>query len=662
MTSSFDYNAAFARNIGWLTREEQALLRSRRIAIAGCGGVGGSHLLTLTRLGIGAFHIADFDVFEPANFNRQAGACVSQLGRPKVDVLAEMARDINPEIDIHTFPSGIDDQNVDEFLADVDIYVDGLDFFAVQARRMVFAACERSEIPAVTAAPLGMGTALLTFLPGAMNFEQYFRLEGLSEQDQLIRFLIGLSPAMLQRSYLAEPSAVNLAQHRGPSTPMACDLCAGVAATETLKILLGRGKVIAAPWGQQYDAYRNRLKRTWRPGGNRHPLQRLAFRIARKQLARMETESSAAPAAGASAALPVIEQVLEQARWAPSGDNTQPWRFEIHDPQRVTVHGHDTRGDCVYDLDGHASHIALGALLETIAIAASTHGLEAQVERELKTAEDRPTFHVTLCRPGAELKPSPLAPFIPIRATQRRPMRVQPLSSRQKQLLEDALGEGYQVRWFESFADRARIARLLVRSAKIRLTTPEAFAVHSHIIDWHARFSEQRIPDQATGLDPMARQLTRWAFADWNRVRFLNRYLGGTLLPRVELDLLPALACGAHFAIVRTAPAAGVDEYIDVGRAWQRFWLTATSLGLWSQPEMTPLIFARYARHGVAFTDHRKALSLAQSVNDRLAAVLAPYDHTRTVVLGRLGKGPKPLSRSLRRPLDQLRTAGTMPD
>jgi hypothetical protein len=65
---------------------------------------------------------------------------------------------------------------------------------------------------------------------------------------------------------------------------MACELCAGIAATEALKILLGRGKVYAAPTGVQFDAYRNRLVRTWRPGGNRHPLQRLVLEIARRQL------------------------------------------------------------------------------------------------------------------------------------------------------------------------------------------------------------------------------------------------------------------------------------------------------------------------------------------------------------------------------------------
>lgn len=67
---------------------------------------------------------------------------------------------------------------------------------------------------------------------------------------------------------------------------MACQICAGVAATEALKILLARGPVHAAPHGMQFDAYRNKLVRTWRPGGHRHPLQRLMLAIGRRQLAR----------------------------------------------------------------------------------------------------------------------------------------------------------------------------------------------------------------------------------------------------------------------------------------------------------------------------------------------------------------------------------------
>jgi molybdopterin/thiamine biosynthesis adenylyltransferase len=281
MDKHFSYKEAFSRNIGWLTETEQAFLRTRRIAIAGMGGVGGSHLLTLTRLGIGNFNIADFDKFELANFNRQAGASLLHLNRPKVEVMAEMALDINPTLEINKFSNGVDSDNLSEFLTDVDVYVDGLDFFAFTVRETLFAACAERGIPAITAAPMGMGAALLNFLPGHMTFEEYFQLKGKSEVNKIIHFMFGLSPAMLQRGYLVDQSAMNLLNRKGASTPMACEICAGFAATQALKILLGRGSVLAAPWGLQFDAYQNKLAKTWRPWGNRNPIQRLGLMIAR---------------------------------------------------------------------------------------------------------------------------------------------------------------------------------------------------------------------------------------------------------------------------------------------------------------------------------------------------------------------------------------------
>jgi molybdopterin/thiamine biosynthesis adenylyltransferase len=282
--SNFDYKQAFSRNIGWLTQSEQEQLRGKRIAIAGMGGVGGVHLLTLCRLGIGKFHLADFDTFDIANFNRQAGATVSTLGQSKLEVMMRQARDINPELDITGFAEGVTESNLDAFLEGVDLYVDGLDFFAFQARQQVFAACAEKGIPAVTAAPLGMGTAVINFLPGSMSFNDFFRLDDGPEAEKPLRFLMGLSPAFLQVGYLVDPSAVDLAEQRGPSTIMACQLCAGVATTECLKILLGRGPIRAAPKGYHFDAYRNKLALTWRPGGNRNPLQRFAIALAKRKL------------------------------------------------------------------------------------------------------------------------------------------------------------------------------------------------------------------------------------------------------------------------------------------------------------------------------------------------------------------------------------------
>ncbi|WP_426320381.1 ThiF family adenylyltransferase [Pseudoduganella sp. R-43] len=287
MSDDFIYGKAFSRNIGWVTEAEQASLRGKRVAIAGAGGVGGVHLMTLVRLGVGAFHIADFDKFDLPNFNRQVGAMQSTRGLPKIEVMARMARDVNPELEIRMFPDGINAGNLDAFFEGVDIYIDSLDFFAFDIRQQTFALCARRGIPATTVAPLGMGAALLNFLPGRMTFEEYFGWGDLPEGDKAIRFVVGLAPAGLHRPYLVVPSAVNFAERRGPSTIMACQLCAGIAATEALKILLGRGDVLAAPHGMQFDAYRNKLVRTWRPGGNKHPIQRLAIMIGKRAFAKM---------------------------------------------------------------------------------------------------------------------------------------------------------------------------------------------------------------------------------------------------------------------------------------------------------------------------------------------------------------------------------------
>jgi molybdopterin/thiamine biosynthesis adenylyltransferase len=285
----FDYAKAFSRTVGWLTTAEQEDIRSKRVAIAGLGGVGGSHLLTLTRLGIQAFNLADFDRFDTANLNRQAGAFQSTLGAPKIDVVARMARDINPDLDVQTFAEGVTHDNAEQFLAGADLYIDGLDFFVLDIRARVFALCAERGIPAITAAPLGMGAAILAFLPERMTFEQYFQLADRARDEQLLRFLVGLAPAGLHQPYLVDPSAVDLINQLGPSTPMACEICAGVAGTQALKILLRRGKVVAAPYGLHFDAYRNKMARTWRPGGNNNPLQRLILSIARRRFMQAPT-------------------------------------------------------------------------------------------------------------------------------------------------------------------------------------------------------------------------------------------------------------------------------------------------------------------------------------------------------------------------------------
>ena len=277
----FDYNDAFSRNIGWVTEQEQQILRSKTVAIAGAGGVGFEHAVTLARLGIENFHISDFDDFEIHNMNRQAGCFTSTFDQPKCSVLERTLKDINPNVTTRNFDSGVNETNVEAFFEGVDIYIDSLDFFALSARLLVFNYCEEHQIPAITTAPLGMGVSYLCFKPGSMTFEEYFRFsDKKTDTDKFIQFLIGLSPAMVQQKYMADKTRADFNAQKGPSTCMAVKLCAGVAASNALKLLLERGDVICAPHGFHFDAYLNKLTKTRLRFGNRGLIQRIKFLIA----------------------------------------------------------------------------------------------------------------------------------------------------------------------------------------------------------------------------------------------------------------------------------------------------------------------------------------------------------------------------------------------
>ncbi len=622
------------------------------------GGVGGVHLLTLARLGIGAFSIADLDRFELANFNRQVGATMGTIGRPKVEVLAGMARDINPELDIRSFPDGIDEANIDAFLDGVDLFVDGFDFFVLDIRARVFARCAERGIPAITAAPLGMGTAFLVFMPGQMSFEQYFRLAGLPRERQYANFFMGLVPRGLQRSYLMDPSRLDLAGQRGPSSITACQLCAGVTGVEAVKVLLDRGPVKAAPWFHQFDAYRGKWVRGRLRHGNAGWLQRLKLEAAYKGFAALSRQSWQPPARETG---PEIEQILDLARWAPSGDNTQPWRFEISGEDRLTVFLRDQAADDVYDYDGgRPTLLSGGMLLETMKIAASRHG-RMLWWRHAGSDGHVHRIEVELAKaPG--VSPDPLLPFVHLRSVDRRPYRTTPLTPAQKHHLAAALGNEFQVIWHEGDAERRQAARINGLATDIRLRIPEAFRIHQRIIDWERAHSPTGIPAGAIGLDAPTLGIMRWAMKDWRRSHLMNRLPGGTFMARRQMDYRPGMACAAHFSIFwRDGGGAGqsggskTEALLRAGQGLQRFWLTATELGLALQPAMAALIFGFYGRHGAEFTADPGIRGQARELAEALAASV-PGDPETLVCRGRLGvpasrrTGP----RSVRRPLEEL--------
>ena len=347
----------------------------------------------------------------------------------------------------------------------------------------------------------------------------------------------------------------------------------------------------------------------------------------------------------------LAEEVLESARWAPSGDNSQPWRFVLRSEREFDAYGYDTRTHCVYDLDGWASELAHGMLLETVAIAATHHGLRAHISLPEEAAARPRRYRVRLA-PDASVSADPLYAAIGERSVQRKPMRVRALSTPERGALERAAAP-FRVVWFASWPARRRIAALCARNARIRLTIPEAYEAHRSVIAWRATTSEDRMPDASLGADPLLLATMRYAMASWPRLHRLNR-LTGTLLPRLVLDFLPGLLCSAYVALLAETTPASLEDRIVAGRAAQRLWLTATTLGLQMQPQYTPLVFSRYAATRRSFTRDDRAQGDARDVERRVRQALGRDAVERAVWLARIGPRRNAPGRSLRLPLAKL--------
>jgi len=243
-----------------------------------------------------------------------------------------------------------------------------------------------------------------------------------------------------------------------------------------------------------------------------------------------------------------LARILDLARWAPSGDNEQPWRFQVLSETHLVVHYPGTAPDDLYNYDGRPALISLGCFAESLRLAASSFGWEMRWRYEPKAKGG--LLKVGFNPSGAQAK-DPLCDFLPTRSVDRRRYRRRPLTPRQKMELEASVGPGFRVAWLESPAQRWRASRVNAATGQLRLSIPETIGLHQRVIDWSNRFSPDRIPAQALGATPWGLFLMRWVMANARRARlFLCRLPGGTLSEQVEMEWLPGLCSAAHFMVI----------------------------------------------------------------------------------------------------------------
>jgi sulfur-carrier protein adenylyltransferase/sulfurtransferase len=205
-----------------------------------------------------------------------------------------------------------------------------------------------------------------------------------------------------------------------------------------------------------------------------------------------------------------VEEILNLARWAPSGDNAPPWTFSVVDSETVLVrllHALDN----VYEYrNGEPTWLSAGTLIETARIAATAWQRKMIWGLAPDTA-DTVTMRFVL---SEAIAVDPLTSFITLRSVDRCRYRCRRLSGTEKAALETCLTGELILDWHESVPDRWRIAQISATATGIRLRCQEAFEVHQRVIDWDRARSPSGIPARAAGLSRMTLPLMRWIMAN----------------------------------------------------------------------------------------------------------------------------------------------------
>ena len=159
----------YIRNMDALSMKDQITLLQSRVCIVGLGGLGGSVVETLARIGIGAMTVIDGDIFDESNLNRQVLSSEHNLSQTKTATALEKILTVNSSILIQDHTEKMDEENAVHLLEHTDIAVDCLD--NIQTRFILEKAAKKAGIPMVSAAVAGFSGQITAIFPEDRGLE-----------------------------------------------------------------------------------------------------------------------------------------------------------------------------------------------------------------------------------------------------------------------------------------------------------------------------------------------------------------------------------------------------------------------------------------------------------------------------------------------------------
>ncbi|MFI1912018.1 Rv1355c family protein [Nocardia sp. NPDC020380] len=624
------------RNRNNLTYAEQEQLSTLSIGVVG-QSVGHSVAYALALEGIcGRLRLADFDAVELTNLNRIPGT-LFDIGTNKAVVTARRIAELDPYLPVEVFPAGVDDENLDVFLADLSVVVEECDSFDIKLavregarRHRLPLLMQTSDRGLLDVERFDLEPSRLPF-HGLIGDTSVAELRGLSVREKapyLIRILDGRN-----LSSRAAASMVEIGESLNSWPQLGSEVLLGGAAVATAVRRIGLGQKLPS-------------------GRTRMDLERSLDEIAEPDHAEelVWTEpvpDEPVPASG-------IEAVLFCAQRAPSVGNAQPWTLGV-DGAAVTISLALERSSLL-DVAGRGSALAVGAALYNARAAAAA--LDMLGESTLRS-EGAGQLEAVL-RLGAGSDPALASdyPAVLARHTNRRFGTGAPVPA---QVLESLSGiattAGAELRTVTERADIDELALLLGESDRARYLTPRMHREMVAELRWPG--DDSRTGMDLRGVDLAPDELAKLEIGRRADVMALVRaWSGGNALG--ESTRGRVRTSSAVVAVTFPAPAldgsAELVAYAQAGAAVQRVWIEAERHGLAVQPVSPAFLYVR--RPEELDTVSPEFADTLTSVQGRFLNLLGVPENQTVAVVLRLSYAAAVTVRSRRLPTPDADTRG----
>lgn len=309
-----------------------------------------------------------------------------------------------------------------------------------------------------------------------------------------------------------------------------------------------------------------------------------------------------------------IRTILEAGIRAPSGENAQPWRFDVSGME-IRLHTVPKRDQSLYNFKQRGSYAACGAVIENMEIAAKHLGLVPSTSLFPEPYNKDLVARMTLSEGAALHKEAELYGAIAARTTNRKPYLRDPLENSAREALQACAHEDGAGLLFVT--DQKQIAAL----GRVGATNEQVMLMNKAVHDFffsHVSWNKAEDDAKKIGfyietleLPPPAKAMFK-LFKDWKAMRFFNKLNFASVVAKQNAATYAASAAMGVITILSLEP----KSFVEAGRALERIWLTATTQGLYMQP-LTGTIFLSYhlseaSEHASVFSDKERMLLTEQ--------------------------------------------------